>query len=119
MKEIEHKYVGICKTFRDQLFASTPNEYVNGNSVIPLKLNHDKNIALISGADSRGTNSIVELTTKPEAALNNAEIFMLVECTGVLKVGRNGQLTVDDVTAIARRSGATTRIRITWAERTN
>jgi hypothetical protein len=50
----------------------------------------------MSGADSRGTNSIVELTTKHSAAYDNAEIFMLVECTGVLKVGRNGQLAVDE-----------------------
>ena len=96
LKEIEHNMLDYVKPVENNLFASTGNAYVNGNFVIPLKLSHDTNLALMSGADSRGTNSIVELTTKHEGAFNNAEIFMLVECTGVLKVGRNGQLTVDE-----------------------
>ena len=57
---------------------------------------HSKShLALMSGADARGTNSIIELTTKHSGVYNNCEIMMVVECTGVLKVGRNGQLTVD------------------------
>ena len=96
MKEIEHNMLDFVKPLETNYFGSTTSAYYNGNFVIPLKLNHDNNLALMSGADSRGTNSIVELTTKHSAAYDNAEIFMLVECTGVLKVGRNGQLAVDE-----------------------
>ena len=59
-------------------------------------LNHDGNLVLMSGADSRGTNSIIELTTKHTEALAACEVFMLVECTGVVKIGKNGQLAVDE-----------------------
>ena len=70
--------------------------FKDANFVIPLKLNHDNNLSLLSGADSRGTNSIIELVTTHGAALTTAEVFMLVECTSVFKIGRGGQLTVDE-----------------------
>ena len=96
MKDLEHNMYDFAKPVEQNLYLSNANAFKEGNFVLPLKLNHDQNLALVSGADSRGTNSIIELTTKHSTALNNAEIFMVVECTGVLKVGKNGQLAVDE-----------------------
>ena len=96
MKDIEHNMLEYVKPVEVNRYASTHHAFANGNCVIPLKLNHDGNLALMSGADSRGTNSIIELTTKHTNALANCEIFMLVECTGVVKIGKNGQLAVDE-----------------------
>jgi len=96
MKDIEHNMLEYVKPVEVNRYASTYNAFANGNCVLPLKLNHDGNLALMSGADSRGTNSIIELTTKHTSALANCEIFMLVECTGVVKIGKNGQLAVDE-----------------------
>ena len=96
LKDIEHNMLDYMKPVERNFYTSTRHTFYNGNLVLPLKLNHDGNLALLSGADSRGTNSIVELTTKHAAALTNCEVFMLVECTGVVKIGKNGQLAVDE-----------------------
>ena len=96
MKDIEHNMSEFVKPLETNMYTSTADAFKKTNFVLPLKLNHDQNLALMSGVDSRGTNSIVEITTKHAAAFDNAEIFMLVECTGVVKIGRNGQLAVDE-----------------------
>ena len=96
MKDIEHNMSEFVKPLETNMYTSTADAFKKANFVLPLKLNHDQNLALMSGVDSRGTNSIVEITTKHAAAFDNAEIFMLVECTGVVKIGRNGQLAVDE-----------------------
>ena len=96
LKELEHNMIDFAKPVETNLFLSNANAFKEGNFVLPLKLNHEQNLALVSGADSRGTNSIIELTTKHSAAFDNCEIFMCVECTGVVKIGKNGQLAVDE-----------------------
>ena len=96
LKDIEHNMLEYVKPVERNFYTSTRHAFYNGNLVLPLKLNHDGNLALMSGADSRGTNSIIELTTKHTAALAACEVFMLVECSGVVKIGKNGQLAVDE-----------------------
>jgi hypothetical protein len=59
MTDIYHNMIDYVKPIETNYFASNGGAFFNANFVLPLKLNHDSNLALMSGADARGTNAII------------------------------------------------------------